>query len=223
MHKVIELAEKVKGWVLDILFPISSLPVGIKLNQTLFCPTCRARLPNNTKICHKKSQYKLGAASSYSDAKIRRLIWQLKYRGRTGNSVCLGILLTDYLKNLGINLKNYSVIPVPISKNREQKRGYNHAKLIAKIISGNFNLPLEEEMIFKNRETLPQAEVKDWEERKKNLKDCFSITDAAKVKNKNFIIVDDVFTSGATLNEIARVLKSSGARKILGLVVAKAG
>lgn len=223
MANLIDLVQKVKDLALDILFPIKDFPEGIKLNQTLFCPTCRARLAENKKICHKKSQYKLGAATSYGDAQIRRLIWQLKYRGKKGNCVYLGILLTDYLKNLGINLKNYTIVPVPLSKKRRQERGYNHAQLIARIVAGNLKLPVEEEIILKTKETLPQAEIKDWDKRKKNLENCFSVIDADKIKNKNFIILDDVFTSGATLNEIARVLKSAGSKRILGLVVAKAG
>lgn len=150
------------------------------------------------------------------------MIWQLKYRGRTGNAVYLAILLTDYLKNLGIKLKNYEVLPVPLSKKRGRSRGYNQAQIIAKIVAANLGLQLSS-AVSKIKDTPAQAETKDWEERKKNLENCFAVANLESVKDKNFIILDDVFTSGATLNEIARTLKNAGARRILGLVVAKAG
>jgi ComF family protein len=164
----------------------------------------------------------LGAATSYDNEEIRKIIWRLKYRGRTGNAVCLAILLTDYLKNLGIKLKNYEVIPVPLSKKRERNRGYNQAQMIAKIVAANLGLPLSP-IVSKIKDTPAQAEIKDWDKRKKNLENCFAIANPKLIKDKNFIILDDVFTSGATLNEIARVLKNAGAKRILGLVVAKAG
>lgn len=213
----------IKNWVLDVLFPTPDLPQNLKLNQTLFCPVCRARLARNVKICHKNSQYKLGAAVSYNDEAVRKMIWQLKYRGRTGNAAVLGKILNTYFENLNLKIKNYVIVPVPLSKTRLRKRGYNQAMLIAKILSESLKFPVVENSLIRVKDTPPQAEVKDWYVRKENIQNCFGVADPALVKNKNIILVDDVFTSGATLNEIARVLKNAGARKILGLVIAKAG
>lgn len=208
---------------MDILFPTPDLPQNLKLNQTLFCPVCRARLARNVKICHKNSQYKLGAAISYNDETVRRLIWQLKYRGRTGNAAMLAKLLLRYLETCNLKLETFSIVPVPLSKTRLRKRGYNQSLLLAKILSENLKLPVVENALIRAKDTPPQAEVKDWEARKTNIQNCFGIADSELIKNKNIILVDDVFTSGATLNEAAKTLKSSGAKMILGLVIAKAG
>ena len=127
----------IKNWVWDILFPALDLPQNLKLNQTLFCPVCRARLARNVKICHKNSQYKLGAAISYNDETIRKLIWQLKYRGRTGNATLLANLLIRYLETCNLKLGTFIIVPIPLSKTRLRKRGYNQAMLLAKILSDN--------------------------------------------------------------------------------------
>ena len=213
----------IKNWFLDILFPIQDLPQNIELNQTLFCPVCRARQARNVKICHKNSQYKLGAALNYSNEWARGMIWRLKYRGKTGNAVLLGNLLTDYFSGLNLQLKNCLVIPVPLSAKRQRKRGYNQAALIAKVLAQNFNLPLENSALVRQKETPPQMEIKDWDQRKRNVINCFGIANPRLIRDKNIILVNVVFTSGATLNEAAHTLKDFGARQIIGLVVAKAG
>lgn len=213
----------IKNWVLDILFPTPGLPQNLKLNQTLFCPVCRARLARNVKICHKNSQYKLGAATSYNEEAVRKLIWQLKYRGRTGNAAPLAKLLLHYLETCNLKLETFLVVPVPLSKTRLRKRGYNQATLLAKILSENLKLPVVDNALIRIKDAPPQAEVRDWETRKTNIQNSFSVADSALIKNKNVILVDDVFTSGATLNEAAKTLKSAGVKQILALVVAKAG
>lgn len=215
--------KKIKNWFLDILFPVLGLPQNIKINQTLFCSVCRARLAENKKICHRKAQYLLGAATSYADDIIRRLIWQLKYRGKTGNSAILAKLLNIYIGNCKLRIENFIIVPVPLSQKRMRERGYNQSELIAKIVSENFQLPLVSDAVSKIKDTPPQAEIDNWDQRKINLENCFAIAKPELVKDKNIILLDDVFTSGATLNEIARVLKNAGAKRLLGLVVAKAG
>lgn len=220
---LIEFAQKVKGWVLDILFPIPETLPEIKLNQTLFCPVCRARLPNNSKICHKNSQYKLGAATDYNNELVRRLIWRLKYRNKTRNVSLLGQILIKYLQNCEIKTENYTVVPIPLSVKRFRKRGYNQAALIAKHVAENLRLPLLESALGRVKDAPPQAEIGDWQTRKENIKGCFGIINPELIKGKNIILIDDVFTSGATMSEAAHQLKDFGAKQIIGLVIAKAG
>ena len=233
---------KLKDLALDILFPPICVNCGnslikeekgravcnaclskITIHTTLFCGICRARLPENKKICHKNSQYLLGAATNF-DETIRNLIHQFKYQKWQRVLNPLKIILEIYLNNLQFNsesLKNYIVIPIPLHKNRLQERGFNQAELIGKIIAEKYNLPLETKILFRNKETKSQAELKNWGERKNNLASAFKIENADYLKNKNIILVDDVCTSGATIQEAAKILKENSAKKIIALVIAK--
>ena len=212
--------KKIKNLILDAIFPIPDLPLGLTINSTLFCAVCRARLAENKKICHRQAPYLLGAAVNYNEAAIRQMIWQLKYRGRTGIAFLLARLLRDYLQKLNLNLKNYLIVPVPLSKERLRERGYNQAALIAKIVAEDLKMEFAENILTRIRHASPQVGAKDWTERKKNVAGCFVCP--KPIKGQNILLVDDVSTSGATLNEAAKTLKAAGAKKIIGLVVAKA-
>ncbi len=218
---------KIKNWVLNAIFPTVCLTSGIKLNKTFFCSVCKSRLPYNKKTCHRSAPYILAPAASYSDEQVRKLIWQLKYRGRSGNAIMLGNLLINYLKNLNIARQladeNFVIVPIPLSKNRLRQRGYNQAALIAKIVAEQIQLPIEESALVRVKDSLPQAETKDWDQRRKNIAGCFGVKNPEQIKNKNIILIDDVSTSGSTLAEAVHQLKACGAKKIIGLVAAKAG
>src|SRR3989344_4797547 len=206
--------QKLKSLALEILFPIPELPDGLRLFDTLFCSVCRARQPNNVKTCHKNSSYKLGSAVSYNDDTIRKMIWRLKYRGRTGYAPILAQLLEKYLENLNLKLGTYTVIPIPLSKKRLGERGYNQAAIIAKLVAERFRLNFEEGALIRVKDTKAQMEVKSWDDRKTNIAGCFGITEASLVEKKNIILIDDVFTSGSTISEAARTLKAAGAGRI---------
>ena len=76
--------------------------------------------------------------------------------------------------------------------------------------------------MFERRFTKPQTEMKNYERRVKNVQNCFTIKDKNLIADKNIILIDDVYTSGATMKEAARILKTAGAKKILGLTVLRA-
>lgn len=232
---------KLKEMLLDILFPpicinceavlsaeektsaICHLCLSkISVHATLFCGICKARLPENKKICHKKSKYYLGAVTNYGDV-IRRLIHKLKYGKWQRISPIINELTGRYLKNLNLKLnKNYIVVPIPLHKNKKAERGFNQSEIIAKYVAEKLKLPLKTDNLAREKETKSQTEMKDWEERKNNIKESFSVSSSEDIKGKNIILVDDIYTSGATIGEAAEVLKKSGAKKIIALVVAKA-
>lgn len=214
--------DKLKRVVLDILFPTPGLPSNIRLNDTLFCPTCRARLPEAKKVCHKNSQFLLGAAAKYEN-EIKEMIWQMKYRGRHALAEPLAQLILRYLEACNLKLETYSVVPIPLSKERLRGRGYNQSELIARSVAGKFNLKMETGALVRQKHTPPQAEARGWDERKKNIAGCFGVLRPELVEGRNIILIDDVFTSGATMSEATHQLKDFGAKKILGLVIAKAG
>ncbi|MDO8429915.1 MAG: ComF family protein [bacterium] len=230
----------IKEFILDILFPqiCLSCQTSLKseeksdglcafclskiiLHTTLFCGKCRARLPDNTKICHKDSAYLLGATTNYED-QIKSLIHGFKYKSWSRLQGPIKKLIIKYLQNLNLEFKNYIIIPIPLHKKRQQERGFNQAILIAKIVSIELKLPLEQSVLMRIKETKSQAKIKDWDQKKENLDNAFDLKAPEKIKDKNIILVDDVYTSGATINEATKILKANGAKKILAFVIAKA-
>jgi len=113
------------------------------------------------------------------------------------------------------------IVPVPLHRKRYNWRGFNQALLLSEYIASKFKLPVYENLIIRKRNTKPQTKIKSMKERRKNIKGAFSCPQKDLVKNKNVIIIDDVCTTLATLNECAIELKKAGAKKVWGLAVAR--
>ncbi|MEK7636062.1 MAG: ComF family protein [Patescibacteria group bacterium] len=236
---------KIKNLILDILFPpicvncrqtlnkekylCKNCYKTIKLNTALFCPFCRARLAENKKICrHSKKDfpfpYFLAAAGNYDDPILRNLIHCLKYQKFEKLAPILGEILLNYLKILNFkffNLKSAVIIPVPLHFWREKQRGFNQSKLIAEYVAKKLNIQLVD-ALKRVKNNKPQTKSKNREERNKNVEEIFKVINPDLIRGKNIILVDDVYTSGATINETVKILKQNECKKIIALVIAKA-
>lgn len=112
------------------------------------------------------------------------------------------------------------LVPIPLSKNRLRKRGYNHSKLLAEGLSKNLNLKLLD-VLQRTKETKSQFGLK-LKDRKENLKNAFAILPNNLIaQSPNILLVDDILTSGSTLLEAARILKKAGVKKVWGLTLAR--
>jgi len=112
------------------------------------------------------------------------------------------------------------VMPVPLHRKRLKRRGFNQALLLASGITRHFDLPLSYDNLVRTRSTRPQVELSG-EERTVNVKGAFNILRPGEIGNKGILLIDDVFTTGATMNECARVLKGAGARSVVALTLAR--
>ena len=114
------------------------------------------------------------------------------------------------------------VIPVPISMKRLGERGFNQTHLLAKYLAKNINSKYRKNIIKKHTTTKKQALIKNRIDRFNNVKNVFSVKKNKKhiLQNKDIIIIDDLSTTGATLMEIKKVLKKSGARNIIAVTIA---
>lgn len=193
-----------------------------RLNQTLFCGKCRARLPDGKKICHQDFPYVLGAATNYDDAVIKNLIQSLKFKFIKNASSPMGNILALYWENLALPFQNLTVVPMPLSQKRLRERGFNQSELIAKVFSEQVGLVLETACLVRTKNTKPQSETHGLSERLENVRECFAVKNPELLYGKNILLIDDVTTSGATLLEAARVLKNAGVKKIIALAAAKA-
>jgi ComF family protein len=102
------------------------------------------------------------------------------------------------------------VIPVPLHKQRLKERGFNQSLLLAREVARVFGLEVDYRSLKRIRPTRPQVDLKP-DERKKNVKGAFDVKSPERVRGRRVLLVDDVFTTGATVSECARVLKKAGA------------
>lgn len=236
---------KAKNLFLDILFPSACLScnnylakgnqdkiclkclTSIPIYQHLTCPICGARVPDikNKPACHPNSRYILAAASDYKNPAVREMIHRLKYNGWQSLANDLAELATGIINKPANKLTVYDtlILPMPLSESRFRKRGFNQAELLAEKLGRKINLPVSNKVLKKSVHTPTQAQISDWKARETNVKNSFEVKERNTIQGKNIILMDDVSTSGATLNEASRALKLHGAKRIIALVIAKAG
>jgi ComF family protein len=130
----------------------------------------------------------------------------------------LGQWLGDYLT--ANPLPADVLVPVPLHHKRLRERGYNQSRLLALELSKLSGLPLVDDCLVRERYTTPQARTSSVDERRSNVADAFACRDR-RLEDRAVLLIDDVATSGATLDACARALKKVGASSVWGLVLAK--
>lgn len=114
---------------------------------------------------------------------------------------------------------NISFIPVPLHRKRKSLRGFNQSEKLFRHISRRVEIPLRTNIVIRKKYTTPQVEMKSKSDREKNIVDAFFVT--KNVSGKDFIICDDVWTTGTTIKELCKELKENGARNIYALTIAR--
>lgn len=151
---------------------------------------------------------------------VRKLILQYKFFDKPYLSNMFSKIILKNKKICRI-LKLYDIIiPVPMNKNKKIRRGYNQTELIAKELSKKLEIKIEIDLLRKVKQTKTQSKLKE-KERKNNVKDAFCVYKKNCFKGKKIILLDDIYTTGSTVNEISKILKNNGAIEILVLVIAK--
>ncbi len=191
------------------------------------CPVCRARQPVGVKRCHRAG-FRLAAATFYANPLVRSLIWRLKYNRELVAAVPLADLLVRHLGALTVNVAGWVLAPVPLHAARERERGFNQSREIALCVSRATGVPLQN-LLVRTRNTRSQAELEDTEARSKNVAGSFALAPqfagrvpGASAQGKRILLVDDVFTSGATARDAVRALRAAGAKAVVVLVAARA-
>lgn len=236
-----KLFGRVKTKALDILFP--HLCFGCKTEGVFLCASCKTSLrwipptcfvcgafrppkkrvqPGRTCLsCRKKSHiYAFLSPFSYAQGLVREQLHSFKYNRVRSLDETLAQLLKEYFDAHRINFpKNAVLVPVPLHKNRKRTRGFNQSELVALRLQEIFPIELHSGIIQKTKKTKPQIELTA-SERQQNVAGTFNVSNPDAVKNKTVILLDDVKTTGATLEEAARVLKDAGAKKIWAITIA---
>lgn len=161
------------------------------------------------------------SAASFGNKIVKEAIHKFKYGYIKDLSLPLSILILNHLQIIGLQIdRTFIIIPVPITDKKKRRRGFNQSEEMAKTISEATGIPLLTDALIKTKETLPQMELKR-DERLENIKNCFKIKKEREIKDKMIILLDDVYTTGSTMEECAKTLKQAGAREVWGLTAAR--
>ena len=151
---------------------------------------------------------------------IRQAILRYKFREK---SYLYKTFVNFFIKNENFCrfLEKYDIIiPVPISKKRNKERGYNQSMLIARELGKKLNLQLVKKCLYKTKNVIEQSKLSK-EEREQNIQGVYSLKNADLLENKKILLVDDIYTTGSTVNECCKVLLSAKPSEITVLTIAK--
>ena len=193
-------------------------------NETILCISCRHQLPvyntkyDNVEIIKKVFSGRVpieNAATLFIFEKqglVQNMIHNLKYRGQQNIGVCLG----QWIGNELLNIEGYKdisiVIPVPLHRRRIRERGYNQVTKFGQELADIFNIPYESKVLKKTKYTHKQAKSGGYE-RWDNIVDSFGLQNTHRLENQHVLLVDDLLTTGATLEACTlELLQVSGVR-----------
>jgi ComF family protein len=145
----------------------------------------------------------------------------LKYKRRPEIAPVLGRIMFLYLKRTLQGENVDAILPIPLHSRRERKRGFNQAELIAEEVAHLAHIPLIPEVLVRIRSTKPQTDLPP-EKRRQNVAGAFALRFAEPILGKTLLLIDDVYTTGNTVNEASRVLKEGGASRVCVLTFARA-
>ncbi len=229
--------KKICTFIIDIIFPIACISCG--KDDIWFCPECFGKInfmkhqrcpvcniiSDNGKTCPscKNQTYLSGISISahYKDDLLQKIIHAFKYKYVKDLSKTLGsFLIKTVPENFISNSKNCFLVPVPLHKKRERERGFNQALLLAQIVAHKTGIQIQSDLLKRTRHTKSQMKL-EAEERKTNVSDAFEVISNLDLRGKTAILIDDVCTTGATLEECAKVLKANNIKSVWAIVLAR--
>ena len=199
-------------------FPKSELDMAIEKEtpETLASKLLQGRETEN------KSIY---ALFDYRDEVIRHMVWALKYRRNRRVAQTFAVLLYDFLIEEFSDLSVYSdfykpiLVPIPLYKKRFRERGFNQSELLAKELVKIDNFCVLDTNILQKIKNTPHQTNLHRHKRLKNVIDSFGVKNPDTIKNRNLVVLDDVTTTGATLNEAKKILLKAGAKKVVCVAI----
>ncbi len=218
--------------LLDLIYPPRCVVCGaVTANRAGVCANCRAGLPyiappycNNCGAtqsfcsCHgTRFHFDNSICALWYEKDVRGIIWRMKYKGNYTKGQGLARVLFEYSRER-FDASGFVVVPVPLAKRRRKERGYNQSAIIARELAWLMGISYNAGFLKRIRETKPQFDLKI-EERAANVAGAF--VGKRRADGLNFIVVDDIFTTGSTLSECAKALKEVGAQRVIAMAVSK--
>ena len=208
--------------LIDFVYPPTCGICG-KLNNDFLCKKCEKVLETEAIYGVDKVLEKYFNEHLYIfvyQGILRRIILKYKFQEEAYlYKTFVNFLLKN--ENFFEKIKKYdTIVPVPISKKRKKKRGYNQSELLAKEIAYNANLVLEKESLYKIKDIVEQSKLNK-ENRLKNIQGVYELVNKEKLNKKKILLIDDIYTTGSTVNECSKVLRNAKPNKIGVLTLAK--
>lgn len=179
------------------------------------CIKCGVNLQDLSMVCDfckdKKWEFKRAVACFDFDDFTRQIIHKFKYGNAEYLSTVLAKFMVEKIEEFEFDFD--LILYVPMSNKRKNIRGYNQGKLLADEIAKIVGKPVLDDVLFKIGKTKNQASL-GYNERLKNLRDSFVVANKELIKNKRVLLVDDVFTTGATVEEVSRILKIAKVKEV---------
>lgn len=231
--------------LLDFLFPPlchvcgSFIPRAGRLH---ICPSCRERMPGPAQplcpccgipfagagddhpcaSCLKRPPpFQAARAALLHEGPGRDLIHAFKYNARTRLRRPLGLLAVERLTKFVACRRPELIVPVPLHVRRLRSRGFNQALLVGQLLAAEWRIPLCRQALTRVRWTEPQITLAA-ELRRKNVRNAFRVPDTSLVSGKRVLLLDDVFTTGSTVEECSRMLNRAGAEEVLVITLSRA-
>lgn len=193
----------------------------LKLLTPPWCMRCGKKVEAGEEFCNdcreRTHSYERGRALYEYDSAAES-IYRFKYGGRREYADFFGEQIADYLGNFIREVHPDGFVPIPLHRRRRARRGYNQAGLLAKAVGQRMGIPVYEHLLVRVRDTVPQKKL-NRPERQNNLKKAFNIA-RNDVKLKRVIMVDDIYTTGSTMDEAARTLKEAGVEEVFFIALA---
>lgn len=236
LNHALRLAMDLQEGMLDLIYPPSCVVCEKAVNQYLcpdciekiqlidypYCRTCGA--PSETARCGECRErafvFESGRSAGVYEGVLREAIHAMKYTFHPAVAGPLGDLMAERFVRLYPGGKTDVVVPVPIHRSRMLVRGFNQSEQLARRMCQRISLPVEAGLLYQARKTRHQVDLPQ-EQRESNVRGAFAVRDAPKLFGKRVLLIDDVFTTGATLNEAASALLAAGARSVHAYTLAR--
>lgn len=201
---------------------------GVHPASSPYCTVCGMPFKTENGIDHtcghciiEPPPFAIARAAALYDGVIPDLVHSFKYSFKVHLRLPLALLIVRHLSPSILAMEPDLIVPVPLHRKRLRERGFNQALLLAETISRRWKRPLSRHNLQRIRWTEPQINLPA-AERATNVRGAFAVTEPRDLKGKKIVLVDDVYTTGSTVKECARVLKKEGAAEVYVVTVARA-
>jgi ComF family protein len=196
-----------------------SHPVCVRCGKPFLTETTRNHVCGN--CLTQEPSFNLVRALGRYEGALETIIHNFKYKQKF-SMVNLFNFLLDNMQNHEITFASYDLlIPVPLHRSRLRQRGFNQSVILGNILKKKYQMSLQPKVLQRIVSTHPQVTL-PVKARKINMRNAFKVKESQSVEGKAILLLDDVYTTGATMNECARILKKSGASRVDGFVIARA-
>lgn len=209
-HHICEICLQALMPIAHPMCTVCGIPFSTPIGTDHLCENC----------LRKKPWYDFVRAPYLYSGPLMNAIQRFKYNSETHLSSSLGTLLSSFARECIPNPEDFVIVPVPLNRQRLRERGFNQSLLLAKVLASHLRTQLDYLSLIRRKYTRSQTGL-GREERRKNVANAFAITSTKIFMDKNILLIDDVLTTGYTLNECSKVLKKYGALKVICLALAR--